>query len=60
MPKQQPNGTPGKKAPAESVKIRRPSAFDTLVEMLSRKSQQADEVETGRRSKPISGRRDRG
>jgi hypothetical protein len=51
-------GTPGKKPPAESVKVRRPSAFDTLVEILNRKSRQADEVKTGRRSKPVSGRRD--
>jgi hypothetical protein len=27
MPKQRPNGTPGQKPPAPSVKVRRPTAF---------------------------------
>jgi hypothetical protein len=44
MSKQQPNGTPDKKPPAPSLKVRRPTAFDTLVEMLDRKSR-ADDAE---------------
>jgi hypothetical protein len=43
MPKQQPNGTPGKKPPAPSVKVRRPTAFDTLVEILNRRSRKTDD-----------------
>jgi hypothetical protein len=49
MPKQQqPNDTPGKKPPAPSVKVRAPTAFDTLVEMLSRKSRVNDAAEPTR------------
>jgi hypothetical protein len=55
MPKQ-PNGTPGKKPPAPSVKVRRPTAFDTLVEMLDRKSR-ADDVAEPTRSTPRKKRR---
>jgi hypothetical protein len=45
MPKQRPNGTPGKKPP---VKVRRPTAFGTLVEMLDRKSRSDDSAEPTR------------
>ena len=57
MPKQQrPNGMPGKKPPAPSVKRRPVRPFSTLVEMLKRhKPRQADEAETDRRGKPVSG-----
>jgi hypothetical protein len=54
MPKQQPRfdkrsaGTPGKKPPAPSVMVIKPTAFDTLVEMLDRKSRADDAVELTR------------
>jgi len=52
MPKQQqPNGTPGKKPLAPSVKRRSAQSFSTMVEILkSRKPQQADDAEIGLRS----------
>jgi hypothetical protein len=56
MPKQQPNDTPGKKPPAPSVKVRRPTAFDTLVEMLNRKSR-ADNAAEPTRGTPRKKRR---
>jgi len=54
MPKR-PIGTPGKKPPVPSVKVRRPTAFDTLVEMLERKSRADDAAPT--RSTPRKKRR---
>jgi hypothetical protein len=47
-------GTAGKKPPAPSLNVRRPTAFDTLVEMLNRKSR-ADAAEP--RSAPKKKRR---
>jgi hypothetical protein len=57
LPKhKQPIGTPGKKPPAPSVKVRRRTAFDTLVEMMSRKSR-ADDAGEPTRSSPRKKRR---
>jgi hypothetical protein len=47
MPKQQPNGTPGKKPPTPSVKVRR-GDFYALVEILKgQKPRQPDDAESG-------------
>jgi len=56
--RKQPNGTgtPGKKPPAPSIKVR-PGDFHTLVEMLKgRKPRRTDDAEPGRRPKPIPAR----
>jgi hypothetical protein len=46
----QPNGAPGKKQPAPSVKRRGLTSFSTMVEILSgQKPRQANEVKTGPR-----------
>jgi hypothetical protein len=65
MPKQQqPNGTPGKKPPAPSLKLR---LARTRLEQRSGSKplepsgqRQSTEAETGQRSRLVSGRRERG
>jgi hypothetical protein len=57
--RKQPNGTPGKKPPAPSVKVK-PGDFRTLVEILKgRKPRQADDAERPVQADAAASRRPR-
>jgi hypothetical protein len=59
VPKQYPNGTPGKKLLAPSVRRRGGTSFSTMVEILNGRKPRRAEAEQERRPKPVLVRRGR-